>query len=70
MVAETEKYLKYNMFSEYRRSAECLAYNIYLYKANNDIAGAVFPAGLEEGVAIGCRTFHGCSIGIVLGNAQ
>lgn len=58
------------MFSEYRRSAECLAYNIYLYKANNDIAGAVFPAGLEESVAIGCRAFHGCSIGIVLGNAQ
>lgn len=58
------------MFSEYRRSAECLAYNIYLYKAHNDIAGAVFPAGLEEGVAIGCRAFHGCNIGIVLGNAQ
>lgn len=58
------------MFSEYRRSAECLAYNIYLYKANNDIAGAVFPAGFEEGVAIVSQAFHGCSIGIVLGYAQ
>ena len=70
MAAETEKYLKYNMFSEYRRSAESLVYNIYLYKANNDIAGAVFPAGFEEGVAIVSRAVHGCRIGIVLGYAQ
>lgn len=58
------------MISERRRPAESLTYNIYFYIANNNIAGAVFPDGLEDGVGIVSRAFNGCCSGIVLCDAQ